>query len=469
MNSLLPLAERYARFRDDVFSGLDESPPLSGFAEPMTEMQLQSRWFAGEFGSEFISTDGQRVQVRDFGEWNAGAGPDFRLCTVLIDGVAHSGDIELDPDLRDWERHQHGANADYNRVVLHLFVSQPADRFFTRTSEHREVVQVQLLPAMLADGVASGRALAPARLGRCATPLSAMDEASVQSLLESSAQYRLHRKSRRLHQTIAAHGREQAVYQALAQTLGYAMNQRPFLLLTQRLPLRRMVSLGAREREALLFGVAGFLDPFQFDESDDDTRDYLRGLWQWWWKHRTEYPRWLERHNGLIWNMKAVRPGNHPQRRVGALAAMLSAWSSIMQPLKQPGAWKREAWSDTLLALSHDYWSTHFTLNAEPAKRPVALIGNTRVHEMLANVIYPLLVPDQPVLWSEYLDLPAMLDNHKVRRAVLRLFGDSPLGSTFQKKVHHQQGLLQVYEDFCLEDDSACADCPFPERLAQWR
>lgn len=87
-------------------------------------MQLQSRWFAGEFGSEFISTDGQRVQVRDFGEWNAGAGPDFRLCTVLIDGVAHSGDIELDPDLRDWERRQHGANADYNRVVLHLSSSR---------------------------------------------------------------------------------------------------------------------------------------------------------------------------------------------------------------------------------------------------------------------------------------------------------------------------------------------------------
>jgi hypothetical protein len=24
------------------------------------------------------------------------------------------------------------------------------------------------------------------------------------------------------------------------------------------------------------------------------------------------------------------------------------------------------------------------------------------------------------------------------------------------------------HEDFCLEDDSACANCPFPERLKEW-
>ena len=31
-----------------------------------------------------------------------------------------------------------------------------------------------------------------------------------------------------------------------------------------------------------------------------------------------------------------------------------------------------------------------------------------------------------------------------------------------------QQALLQIYRDFCLEDASECADCPFPEQLAQW-
>lgn len=470
MNSPLPLAERYARFRDDVFSGLEESPSLAGFAEPMTEIHLQSLWFAGEFGSEFQSTDGQRVQVRDFGEWNAGAGPDFRQCTVLIDGETLSGDIELDPDVRDWERHQHGANDAYNHVVLHLFVDQPAsDRFFTRTSEHRRVVQVKLDPGLLVDGLARHRMPAPARLGRCSTPLRQMSEAAVQSLLEASAQYRLQRKSHRLHRVVAAHGREQAIYQTLAQTLGYSSNQKPFLLLAQRLPVRRLSAMEPMQREALLFGVAGFLDATPYDEARDETRVYLRQLWEHWWKHRSEFTRWTERSYEMKWNLKSLRPGNHPERRLGALAAMLTVWSRVSSPLKQATAWNRDSWASSLTSLRHEFWSLHYTLHSDPAKRPVALIGETRVQEMMANVVYPLLVPERPAMWTEYLDLPALLDNQKVRRAVLRLFGESPLAAAFQKKLHHHQGLLQVYEDFCLEDHSACDECPFPERLAQWQ
>ena len=56
----------------------------------------------------------------------------------------------------------------------------------------------------------------------------------------------------------------------------------------------------------------------------------------------------------------------------------------------------------------------------------------------------------------------------KIRRAVLRLFGEDPRGKDFTKKLHHQQGLLQIDEDFCLEDDAACANCPSPERLKEW-
>ena len=56
---------------------------------------------------------------------------------------------------------------------------------------------------------------------------------------------------------MAAQGRDQAVFQALAQTLGYRNNQQPFVILTQRLSLKRLLKLSAPEREALLgsFGL----------------------------------------------------------------------------------------------------------------------------------------------------------------------------------------------------------------------
>ncbi len=464
-------AGRYQQFRTGVFAGLiEETRPLPGWNEPMPELQLQSLWFSGEFGTEFTTTEGQRLVVRDFGEWNSGAGPDFANCAVLLDGKVIQGDIELDPDVRDWERHNHGSNPGYNNVALHLFIHGPAEgRAFTRTAEHREVPQVQLRPDMLSEGFVKPAGLAAARLGRCATPLSAMPEAAVASLVEASAQHRLQRKAARMHACVQAHGREQAVYQTLAQTLGYRGNQRPFTVLAQRLPLRRLLAEEPVAREALLFGIAGFLDTTSFDHSKAETRSYLRDLWERWWKLRGDFMRWRESPQSLPWKVAGSRPGNHPERRLGALVTLLAHWNKVFKPLKQAGAWNLRQWGHVLESLHHDYWDLHYTLASAASAKPLAMIGQTRVNEMLANAVYPLLLPERPEVWKEYLELPALLDNQKVRRASLRLFGETPLARVFQKKLHHQQGLLQIYEDFCLEDDSACAGCPFPERLTQWR
>ncbi len=467
-----PLAERYSQFRDTVWSdaGVAEPSSLPGLQPPLDELDLQSLWFAGAFGSEFVTTDGRPIRIADFGTWNASAGPDFTGCAVELAGQVIRGDIELDPDARDWERHAHGANPDYARVILHVVFAIPdGQRFYTRTSEHREVTQVLLSPSMLADGAQPDRKLAAARLGRCSQPLHGMDTARIQSLLESAAQFRLERKSQRLHRWVTAHGREQAIFQALAVALGYRNNQGSFLMLAQRLPLKGLLAASAVEREATLFGVSGFLESIRFEDTEPETRAYLRELWSRWWKQRDSLARWQDPRLRLPWKLAATRPGNHPQRRLGALAAMLEVWSKVATPLKDASRWSQAAWKETLLSLNHSYWSQHYTLLSEPAAKPVALIGETRVFEMLANVAYPLLMPERTRLWAEYLELPALLDNQKVRRAVLRLFGEGdPSASAFQKKLHHHQGLLQIYEDFCLEDDSACANCPFPERLKDW-
>ena len=466
---LLPLAERYERFRDALFSGVSEGTVLPGLEPSLSELDQQSLWYSGAFGHEFTTTDGQSVRIEDFGTWNAGAGPDFTGCTIRLGDTIRVGDIELDPDARDWERHRHGANPEYDRVVLHVFLEAPTDlRFFTRNRLHQEVPQVRLSRDQLAADAQPKTREAAARLGRCGEPLREMPEASVVSLIESAAQHRLRLKSLRLHRLVAAQGREQALFQALAQTLGYRHNQRPFAILSQRLPLKRLLKEDPLNREALLLGVAGFLEDLAPDRTQEATRSYLGKLWARWWKLRDDCQRWLDPRHTPRWKMTALRPGNHPQRRLGALSALIENWPVVSTPLMDATRWSLPAWSETIARLQHDFWSTHYTLTAQPAAKPLALIGDTRVHEMLANVVYPLLVPERTRLWAEYLELPALLDNQKVRRAALRLFGRSERARQFDRKLFHHQGLLQIYEDFCLEDRGACADCPFPERLKEW-
>ena len=468
MAEAFDLARRYRDFLDAVFGGLAE-PSAHGWSGSYGELDLQSLWFAGEFGDQFETTEGRRIVLRDFGVWNHSAGPDFTGCAVDCDGEILRGDIELDPDVRDWERHGHGANDNYERVILHLFTTTPEARVFTRTREHREVIQVQLKPEMLRDA-ARPRHQAEARLGRCATPLRELDETRVSSMIEAAAQYRLKRKGERLRALEGIHGRAQMVYQSLATTLGYRNNQRAFTVLTQRLPLKMMLKLDEAEREALLFGVSGFLESVRYEDTEPETRKYLRGLWSDWWKQRGSYASWLTDEQRVRWQIAGGRPGNHPQRRLGALGALLNVWRNVFSILQTAKKWNRKVFAEAMLSLTHDYWSWHYTLLAEPPKKAVALIGDTRVQEMLANVVYPLLLPERAELWTEFKDLPALLDNQKVRRASLRLFGEpSPRTRHFQKRIYQQQGLLQIYEDYCLEDDSACAECPFPEKLKEWR
>lgn len=464
-------AERYERFREQIFGAAarEDTPFFGGLGASPSEMDVQSLWFEGAFGDEFEAVDGQRVKVTDFGVWNSAAGPDFTDGAVEVDGEVFRGDIELDPDVRDWERHRHGANADFNRVRLHVFWHGPEERrAFTRTANHREIVQVRLTPEMLEGNRRPKSGLASARLGRCSMPLKDLELDRVRSMIESAAQHRLQRKSERLHRWIARHGREQAVFQALGETLGYRGNAHPFLILCQRLPVRRLLKMSGDEREAMLFGVSGFLESVRYEDTQPETRTYLRRLWSEWWKVRDGCEKWLEESHRLKWRVAGTRPGNHPQRRLGALAAILRLWKDVYRGLKEAEAWNEKSWRGVMTELEHEFWSGHYTLLAEPAAKPMALVGDTRVQEMMANAIYPLLIPDRPLLWKTYVELPARLGNQKVSRAMLRLFGEHPEAPEFGRKLHQQQGLLQIYEDFCLEDDSGCDDCPFPEQMREW-
>jgi hypothetical protein len=95
-------------------------------------------------------------------------------------------------------------------------------------------------------------------------------------------------------------------------------------------------------------------------------------------------------------------------------------------------------------------------------------IGESRVADILANVLFPFWVSEDADILQEYAKLSARLSNRRLETAATRLFGNDPRRAQFLKTVAHQQGLLQIYEDFCMQDNSDCTQCPFPEQLRKW-
>ena len=102
------LSDRYAELRD-IPRVRDQSLFLP--LRIPNELELQARWFAGEFGKSFVSTAGEKVEIVQFGTWNRESGPDFREVVVRIgDAESVRGSIEIDLLDRSWESHGHAAN-----------------------------------------------------------------------------------------------------------------------------------------------------------------------------------------------------------------------------------------------------------------------------------------------------------------------------------------------------------------------
>ena len=430
--------------------------PTNDLKHAWSELEFQALWYSGAFGSSFRSTNGSSIEIIQFGFWNRESGPDFVHALIRVDGrQTLAGDIELDFSAADWERHLHGENPAFRNVVLHVFLHRPGVSFFTRTIEHREVLQLEL--AKDCRPVLDEKETDLAKPGACCSPLARFTDQKIDRILETAARLRLEQKTQLLRRAIRIHGIDEALFQALAIALGYKWNKVPFLILAQRATLERL-RRDPEAAEAVLFGLAGFL------ESADPSRNllppnhYAGTLWAHWWKARSEL------HSLVLlpdhWKLSGSRPTNHPHRRLGSLAVLAARWSEFKRQSSDLA--KVCQW---LESLAHPFWESHYTLHSNTTTTPIALIGTARVKEILANVLFPLVAFSGAADWESYKQVRAELGNKHLELAGVRLFGDQKRARTHTRYLFQQQGLLQIFADFCLANRNDCHGCRFPHLI----
>ncbi len=395
-----------------------------GPAPRISELELQARIYGGEFGICWPGNDGESVEIVHFGLWNREPGPDFCGAVVRIDGVERSGDIEVDPDVRDWDRHGHSRNPAFENVVLHVFLRAGPARFFTRTAGNRAVTQV-LLPGPRTPGAR-----------REAGPRSVLAPDAADVLVREAARFRLRRKADAFHRMARLRGRPDAMFQGIAAGLGYKNNKIPFQLLAQRCGLTRAMQ---RDGESLLFGMAGFLEARDFDLGGEEVRGYLGGLWRTWWTLRDREMRMIL--PSRAWRFAALRPSNHPHRRVGALASAARSFGAILQAAESG---KTAAFLDSLASLDHPYWAWHASLDRERLPRRTAIIGDERARDLAINVFLPSLGPDAG--WEGLNVLRGPAPSRRILQAAEWLCGSVP--PEYFRPAVTQQGLLQLAGDF---------------------
>lgn len=438
-----------------------------------TERHLQCVWYDASLRPVLLqSSDGEEIRVENPGRWNLEAGPDF-LDAVLVIGPERRhirGDVEIHIHPQDWQHHHHDEDARYRRVAAHVSYFPPApgvDRL------PPAVVRCALRDALKVDPCFSFDAIdvtaypyaaVSAERQPCARLLASCSPGQQAEFLSAAGEERLHCKTRRLKAAIDEAGAEQVFYEECMAALGYKNNRAACRQLARILPVELLQAECRQDplcAYALLLGMGGLLPSKLAARWDTETRRFVRALWDHWWKRQARWE--AQRRHAPEWQFSGLRPQNHPVRRLAAAAALFATPRDLPSELmaldcESPSLWMKEAAGRIVGAADMPYWRCRLGLAGRRRERPVALVGKARAAAILTNVVLPLLAALGRDV-AHLLDvLPADQDNALVRQTAHALFGPDHNPALYRQGLR-QQGLIQIFHDFCLRSRNTCADC----------
>ena len=454
------------------------------------EKLLQAVWQHQRIRRGSLNTsDGRSLRVLHPGFRNFEAGPDFRGAVVQFgDEPPRTGDVELDLQHSGWHTHGHDVNPNFKNVLLH--VVWDSARGVAKNSLPT-LALADLLDAPLAEldawlGGENAESLPETFRGRCCAPLRELSGEHLTALLQQAALVRLQGKAAWFAARAKEAGWEQALWEGLFRALGYKQNVWPMLRLAELRGELAVKKLSPLEWQARLLGACGLL-PDELTRQQASTDDYLKRVWDLWWRERDEFaavtlPR-------AVWKFNGLRPANHPTRRL-ALAAHWLASEKLVAQIERWGVGKADvAAADSvgrntaalhllleILQVERDeFWSWHWMLKSARMKKSQPLLGATRVTDLAINVILPWLWARAQAgrneqllraLEQKYFAWPAAEDNAVLKLARQRLLGGAGRGAL--KSAAAQQGLLQVVRDFCEHSNAVCEACRFPDLVRAW-
>ncbi len=439
-----------------------------------SERHLQCVWYDSDWRPGRLQTSsGEQITVEDPGIWNLEAGPDFLGAALRIgpENRRVKGDVEIHIHPSDWKHHGHADDPRYRKVRVHVtyFPGEPDPALFPPGTLH-----IALKDALLLNPRFSFESLditayplaARAKEPPCRKALAGWTPGERASLLSSAGEERLRRKAERMASAIREKGAEQVFYEEIMSALGYKNNKAPFRRLAENVPFKQLAGLDTLSGYALLLGVAGLL-PKTLDKLwDQETQDFVRSVWDYWWKHKDPWEKRVL--SSQEWQLGGVRPVNAPARRLMAAAHLFTMekplLAQIQELLRDDPASALEETSELLQVDGGLYWHRRISLSGGVTKEPVALIGHSRTVAILLNVILPFAaaegIPTAPLLEH----LPAEATNSIVRQTALTLFGQDQSPALYRHGLR-QQGLTQIFHDFCLNDRSRCEQCALPALL----
>lgn len=468
-------------------------------------------WYGRHYKDNLLFTeDGTRLEVLSPGWWNVEDGPDFRHAEVLLgENGLLKGDVEVHVFSSDWGRHGHDKQMAYNNVCLHVsmwndrkedYVFDANGRLIPQLALHKyieagldelfETINIEEYPSNI-----------EANAGLCQkrVEFNRLNKEWIGRFLDYAGDERIILKAMRFKELLKKGTFEQVLYESIMGALGYKNNKPQFLRLASILPFKEIqkiipMDLSINEKvlyiHALLFGLAGLL-PNQFkmgsslkkdrqDIHQDDT--YIQKVERV-WERDIAGQLSVSPMDGRIWQFSKTRPPNFPTRRLAAMGYIIARgveqglFKLFMDVFEEADSHLNENKQIDIITkglesifsgIFDDYWSYYYVFGGKRLSSPEQLIGKERVAAILINVVIPILFINarkennlhlEKRLHIVYKMYPRLQDNNITRFMANRIFGLKSDPNKIVYNARRQQGLHQIFTDFCDSDNFLCDRC----------
>lgn len=472
----MPFADSYGALRLGRLQAAEGEPAVP-------ERALQCIWYEQLFsGDDLALEDGRPLRVVSPGWWNRSEGPDFKNAQIEFAGRLRTGDIEVHTNHGAWAAHGHQNDRRYDRVLLHVvWESVPAAT--PACNSQGEPIPTLLLGKYISSEVFAmasslseeeSYSIPDAHPGACAAMAVWDDPEALERFLHLAGEWRMLNKARLFRERMEQAGADQAAYEQLLAACGYAPFKDQFRAVARALPYDRVRQLAQRNPlllEAALFQLAGLL-PATLPEETGPVPHHMRMA-----SLQREHLTGL-RSLALVWPKMGIRPNNRPERRLAGAArflartahmgladTILNIWRTEMADIE-----RRRAFEE-LFPGKMGFWAAQYSWTGHPLARPTAPLGAARVRSIIGNVFVPLGLAvarhrrDRTLeeqVFAFFIALPKEADNHILKRMLPRV---CPEEFRLIQSFRLQQGLLQMYQDWC-EPNPSCRNCALLAHLA---
>lgn len=410
----------------------------------LNEELLQFVWQHRYYNqNKLCLTTGEEITILSPGQRNTNQGPDFLHARIKINDTILVGNVELDLNASNWQKHHHNKSEHYTNVILHVVWNVDKQNKTTSipTLELQNKISKLLLDRLQ-------YLMEQPKPLPCSYAITKISPLIWKSWKDSLLIERLKQKTQTIEKMLLQTKRhwETCLWWLMARNFGQTTNADAFEEIARTIPL---TIIGKHKNqihqlESLLLGQAGLLnDNFKEDYPIMLKKEYTYLQH----KYKLQQPK-------ILLHFLRMRPFNFPTIRLAELAMLLHKASHLFSLIIETEDIK--IIRSTLQIQANDYWHYHYRFDEITDYKPKRL-GKDMIDRLLINVIIPIVfayghlqqdanIIEKAIAWLQHIPTEK---NH-----IITIWKN--VGVNIEHAID-SQALLTLYNEYC--EQKHCLQC----------